>query len=195
MPLPKNTFVTRVLTIVLLPLAAMALVAGCGGGSDHNSQDVSFAQDMVPHHQQAVTMADLAMTQTQNPQIVDLAGRIKASQASQVTLMTGWLTGWGEKPTEHGGDMSGMAGMHGMKGMVSEPDLKALGAASGAEFDRLFVQRMTAHHQGALEMAKAEADAGRFKPAKVLADAITADQQREIAEMASIKPTEGPTAP
>jgi uncharacterized protein (DUF305 family) len=194
-PLPKETFVTRVLAIVLLPLAAIALVAGCGDGSDHNSQDVSFAQDMVPHHQQAVTMADLATSQTQNPQIVDLAGRIKASQTSQITLMTGWLTSWGKKPTEHSGDMSGMAGMAGMKGMVSDTDMKALAAASGAEFDRLFVQRMTAHHQGALEMAKAESDAGRFKPAKALADAITADQQREIAEMAGIKPTAGAPAP
>jgi uncharacterized protein (DUF305 family) len=185
--LPPEILVKRVLAIALLPLTALVLAAGCGSSSDHNSQDVSFAQDMVPHHQQAVTMADLAVAQAASPRVVDLANRIKSSQTGEISLMNGWLASWGKKATDHSGDMAGMAGMASMKGMVSETDLNALRAASGQEFDRQFVQRMTAHHQGALEMAKTELDKGKFKAAKSLAAEITSGQEKEIAEMAAIQ--------
>ncbi len=163
--------------------AVVALSAGCGSGSDHNDQDVSFAKEMVPHHQQAVTMSDLAMVQTTNPQILDLANRIKTAQVSELSIMNGWLGTWKEKATDHSGmDMGGGA----MNGMVSEADMRTLGAANGAEFDRLFLQRMTSHHEGALVMAKAELDKGSFGPAKQLAREITTGQEKEIAEMAQL---------
>ena len=164
-------------------LVALALVGGCGRGSDHNAQDVSFARGMVPHHQQAVTMADLALTQSTNPQIQDLATRIKLAQGQEISLLDGWLAAWGEQATDHAGHSPGGKGR---KGMVSAADLAALETAQGPEFDRLFVRHMTAHHRGAVEMAKAQLDGGKFEPAKVLAREITAAQEREIAEMAQI---------
>jgi uncharacterized protein (DUF305 family) len=101
-------------------------------------------------------------------------------------MMSGWLASWKEKATDHSGDMAGMAGMPGMNGLVSDADLRTMQSATGPEFDRLFLQRMTSHHQGAIDMAKVELDKGRFKPAKDLAREITTGQQKEIDEMAKL---------
>ena len=170
--------------VLLALVASAALTAGCGRGSDHNDQDVSFARDMVPHHQQAITMANLARTQTTNQQIHDLASRITTSQQAELGSLNGWLETWKVKATDHGGhDMGGTKGMH---GMVSDADLRTMEAANGAEFDRLFLLRMTAHHKGAIGMAKVQLDKGRFGPAKELARRITTTQEKEIAEMAQL---------
>lgn len=174
----------RLLAAATTLLVAFAL-AGCGGGgSDHNDQDVSFAKDMVPHHQQAVVMSDMALSQASSPQVKDLATRIKTSQASEISLMNGWLASWGEGATDHSGHDAGS--MKGMSGMVSDGDMQVLAGASGTEFDRLFLQHMTAHHQGALEMARTQVEKGKFGPAKDLARQITAGQEKEIAEMAQL---------
>jgi uncharacterized protein (DUF305 family) len=173
--------------VALVALLALAIVAGCGGGdgdSAHNAQDVSFAKDMVPHHQQAVMMADMALTQSTSPQLKDLASRIKASQTAEISTMSGWLAEWGEEATDH--SSHSMDSSEGMKGMVSDPDMSAMGTARGPDFDRLFVKHMTAHHEGAVEMAKTQLEKGRYEPAKALARDITAAQQKEIAEMAKL---------
>ena len=164
---------------------ALALLAGCGGSDEaHNAQDVTFVKDMLPHHEQAVVMSDLALSQAGSPAVKDLATRIKAAQAPEIATMKGWLTSWGED--EAGGhDMGSMDSMDmgGMKGMASEEDLTALRNASGAEFDRLFLKDMTAHHEGAVEMAKAEIAKGKDPAAKTLAQQISSSQEKEITEM------------
>jgi len=99
-------------------------------------------------------------------------------------MMNGWLGTWGETATDHSGHDAGA--MKSMNGMVSDVDMAALGAASGAQFDQLFLQQMTAHHQGALEMARTQVAKGKFGPAKALARDITAGQEKEIAEMAQL---------
>ena len=170
-------------------LVAIA-VAGCGGGGggDHNAQDVSFAKDMVPHHQQAVTMADMALAQASTPQVKDLATRIKEAQGPELATMNGWLVSWGESATDHSGHSVGSGhDMKSMKGMVSGPEMAAMGATSGAEFDRLFVKHMTAHHQAAVDMAKVELEKGKYEPAKALARGIITAQEKEIAEMATLQ--------
>ena len=180
---------------VLAPiLFALALLAGCGGSDEaHNAQDVTFVKDMVPHHEQAVVMSDLALSQAGSPAVKDLATRIKAAQAPEIATMKGWLTSWGED--EAGGhDMSSMDSMDsmdmgGMKGMASEEDLTALRNASGAEFDKLFLKDMTAHHEGAVEMAKAEIAKGKDPAAKTLAQQITSSQEKEITEMRQLLTT------
>src|SRR5688500_9832327 len=135
-------------------LVVVLLAAACGDGSggsdsDHNDQDVSFAKDMVPHHQQAVTMSDLATANTTNPQILGLADRIKASQTAEISVMQGWLAAGGEEATDNSGhDMT-----ESMQGMVSDRDMGQLEATKGGDFDRRFLRHMTAHHEGALEMA------------------------------------------
>lgn len=173
----------RLLALVAILLTTTALGAGCGDNSDHNAQDVTFAKDMVPHHEEAVMMSDMALAQAGDPRVKALATRIKAAQGPEIATMTGWLTSWGEKPTDMGSmDMPGGP----MNGMMSDTDMKALGAASGAEFDRLYLQGMTAHHRGAVGMAKVEVDKGRFGPARALAREIITGQEKELAEMAQL---------
>lgn len=179
--------VKRLLATAAALLAIVALAAGCGERADHNDQDVSFAKNMVPHHQQAVTMADMALSQSSDGQVQDLATRIKTAQTSEISIMQGWLASWGEEAMDHSGDMSGMKDMEGMEGMVSEGDMAALKGASGSEFDRLFLQHMTAHHEGALGMAKVELDKGKYEPAQLLAKEVVAGQEKELAEMAQLQ--------
>ncbi len=147
---------------------------------------------MIPHHQQAVEMAKLAASRAGNPQVKQLAATIEAAQQPEIATMTGWLTTWGQPTT-----MPGMPGMpsassgHGghdmgggtMPGMMSEGDMMILEGLTGAEFDRSFLTMMTAHHQGAVDMAKAEQTEGLYRPAIDLAKSIQTSQTTEIRTM------------
>ncbi|MET7706435.1 DUF305 domain-containing protein [Micromonospora sp. NPDC005413] len=156
-----------------------------------NAADVMFAQMMIPHHQQAVQMADLAATRAVDTDVRQLAAQIKAAQAPEVATMTRWLAGWGTPaPTagmpgmDHG--MPGMSGSptpgmgHGMPGMMTEADMAKLTVAIGGDFDKQFLTMMIAHHQGAIAMAKDELTNGANTDAKNLAQQIIDDQQAEI---------------
>lgn len=175
-------------------LAAVGLIAvlaaGCGGGDDdassgsaeRNQADVTFAQGMVPHHEQAVEMADMALQKAQDPRVKDLAGRIKAAQAPEIEQMRGWLEDWGE--SVDGGDMGGMdMGGGGDMGGMSDAEMKELEAASGAAFDRMFLEGMIRHHEQAVAMGRDEVQNGQFPPAKELAQRIVDSQTAEIAEI------------
>ena len=186
----------RSLFALVASLGVALVLAGCGGeAKDHNAQDVTFAQDMIPHHKQAVEMAELAETRASDPQVKAIAAQIKGAQGPEITTMTGWLTSWGEPVMASGGG-GGMAGhsMGGSKsgadmggmGMMSADEMQTLGAASGTAFDRQFLTMMTAHHNGAIDMAKVQLDKGRFEPAKQLATSIRDSQQTEVAEMQRI---------
>ncbi len=167
--------------IALSLFVGLALVTACSEkAKDHNAQDVTFAQEMIPHHAQAVEMSDLAPAQAESPAVKDLAVRIKAAQGPEIEKMKGWLSSWGEKTSAD--DMAGMAGMEGM-GMMTDAQMKELKAATGPEFDKMFLTMMIGHHEGAVTMARAELDKGMHQPAKQLAQAITDSQQKEIAEM------------
>jgi len=188
--------VKRSLFALVASLGVALVLAGCGGGEaqDHNAQDVTFAQDMIPHHKQAVEMADLAATRASDPQVKAIAAQIKGAQDPEIATMTGWLTSWDEPVTsEGGGGMAGHSmggstsggGMGGM-GMMSAGEMQTLAAATGTAFDRQFLTMMTAHHNGAIDMAKVQLDKGRFEPAKQLATSIRESQQTEVAEMQRI---------
>ncbi|MCA1711408.1 MAG: DUF305 domain-containing protein [Actinobacteria bacterium] len=144
----------------------------------HNDADVAFASDMVPHHAQAVEMADMALTTASDPEVKALAAAIKDAQAPEITAMTGWLRDWGSAAP----DMQMQHSMGGT-GMMSSDEMATLGKASGASFDRLWVDMMTRHHQGALTMARAELLAGKSPDAKALAQRIIATQTKEIDTM------------
>ena len=170
------------LSVLATILFALALLAGCGGSDEaQNAQDVTFVKDMIPHHEQAVVMSDLALSQAGSPAVKDLATRIKAAQAPEIATMKGWLTSWGEDAG--GGHDMGSMDMGGMKGMASDEDISAMRAASGAEFDKLYLKDMIAHHEGAVEMSTAEIAKGKFPEAKRLAQQITSSQEKEISEM------------
>ncbi|MET9342139.1 DUF305 domain-containing protein [Nonomuraea sp. NPDC003804] len=153
---------------------------GAQPGAGFNDADVMFAQMMIPHHQQAVEMAELAGTRASGAEVKDLAVKIKAAQDPEIRTLRGWLKDWG-KP-ESAGHMAG----HGMSGMMSEDDLKKLEAAKGAAFDRLFAQQMIAHHNGAIEMARTEQAQGSSPAAKELAKTIETTQQAEVAQLQQI---------
>lgn len=151
-----------------------------------NDADVMFAQMMVPHHRQAVEMADLAPTRANDPELKDLAAKIKAAQDPEIATMTGWLTAWG-KPTgaPQGHDMHGTS-PSGMPGMADEEQMNKLKAAKGTEFDKMFAQMMIDHHKGAIEMAKTEQADGANPEAKALAAKIEADQAAEVQTLQKI---------
>lgn len=176
-------------------LAMAVLFSACGsednGGvieqgqesttAGHNAADVEFAQMMIPHHQQAIEMAELVPDRAESAEVKELAEQIKDAQAPEIETMTGWLEDWDE-PVD-GGMHSDMGGMDGMQGMMSEEEMTSLAAASGAEFDEMFLTMMRAHHVGAVVMAEKELEAGEFPEAKELAQTIIETQEAEIAEI------------
>ncbi|MCA2222500.1 DUF305 domain-containing protein [Nonomuraea aurantiaca] len=149
-------------------------------GAGFNDADVMFAQMMIPHHQQAVEMADLAETRASDKEVKELAAKIKAAQDPEIQTMRGWLAEWG-KPLPTGGMDQGMG--HDMPGMMSEADMKKLEDAKGAAFDRQFAELMIAHHNGAITMARTEQSQGSNPEAKELAKTIENAQQTEVAQM------------
>ena len=154
-----------------------------------NEADVVFATMMIPHHAQAIAMADMGLRQATDPKIKALAAKIKEAQAPEIARMSGWLSGWGEPVpgTASGSDMGGMSGMGGQAGgMMSAQEMTDLGKASGSGFDRMWLQSMTRHHEGAVDMAKTELAKGTNPDAKKLAQSIIDSQSTEINEMKSI---------
>lgn len=170
-------------------LAAALVLTGCAGGgasappaASSSSADVAFAQGMIPHHEQAIAMARLADGRAGAP-VRDLAARIEAAQGPEIAQLQGFLADRGAAPTaDHGGH----GGMTGMTGMMSDEQMADLGRASGAAFDRSFLEMMIAHHEGAVTMARAELDAGVDPRARELAQRIVDAQQAEIAEMRAL---------
>lgn len=157
---------------------------GPAASGPHNAQDVSFTTDMLPHHTQAVEMAEMALSRTTDPKVQALARKIKAGQAPEINSMRGWLAGWG-KPAAAGGSHD-MSGMHGGSGMMGGEDMQMLEKASGGQFAKLWLTDMTRHHQGAVEMARTELTAGENSEAKKLAAGILASQSAEIAAMKTL---------
>ncbi|MFJ9779106.1 DUF305 domain-containing protein [Amycolatopsis sp. NPDC101161] len=148
----------------------------------HNADDVTFVQQMIPHHSQALDMAKLVPSRSTNPKVLDLASRIEKAQDPEIQQMHGWLSTWGAgMPGMSSQSMPGMSGS--MPGMMSDADLKQLGAAKGAEFDKMWLDMMIKHHQGAIDMAKTELTKGANADAKALAQKIIDAQQAEITEM------------
>jgi len=150
----------------------------------HNDADVEFAQMMIPHHEQAVEMAQLAPDRAESTEVKDLAMQIEDAQAPEIDQMEGWLADWDE---EVGGAMDDSGSTdHGGSGMMSDQEMTDLEDASGAEFDRLFLEMMLAHHTGAVEMAETEIAEGEFPDALALAEAIKSAQEAEIAGMKTL---------
>jgi uncharacterized protein (DUF305 family) len=153
----------------------------------HNADDVTFAQQMVPHHSQALDMAKLVPSRSTNPKVLDLASRIEKAQDPEIQQMQSWLTAWGAGTTSSampGMTQEPMPGMnHEMPGMMSGDDMKKLEKAKGAEFDKMWLEMMIKHHQGAIDMAKTELSKGSNADAKALAQKIIDAQQAEITEM------------
>jgi len=192
---------TRTYILAAAALAAALTLSACAGGtagtngggssdssnapsaSAANAADVTFAQMMIPHHEQAVEMSeDILAKDGVDQRVVDLAAQIKAAQDPEIQQLKTWLTAWGAD--------EGLSGMNdGTDGMMSDDDMMALRDASGADADRLFLEQMTLHHEGAIVMAQTELDAGENADAKAMAQAIVTSQSAEIQYMKELLAT------
>lgn len=176
----------RILSLLFLVLALLS--AACGrsdnptmeggsSGGEHNDADVSFAQGMIPHHEQAIEMSDMILERGEDSDVKALAEDIKAAQGPEIETLRGWLEDWGEKESAvH--DMGGADGT-----MMTDEEMEQLEKASGAELDKMFLEMMIRHHEGAIVMAETELKEGMFPPAKQLAQNISDTQQAEITQM------------
>ena len=179
---------------VLLAAALSIVAAACGGGEDpavdapataggesasFNDADIEFLQQMIPHHEQATEMAELVGDRTERTELVEFAEKIISDQTGEIDQMRSLLEDAGAE--EAGG---GHAGMEGMAGQMDDSEMSELEGLNGDEFDLAFLEMMTRHHEGAIEMAQTvAADGENGEVAQLAADIIEA-QQAEIEQMA-----------
>jgi uncharacterized protein (DUF305 family) len=160
---------------LLLAMISALVLTGCAtssqSSSDYSVDDISFAEMMIPHHEQAIEMSEIALLNTTNPDVLQLAQGIKDAQAPEIELMKSWD---GVKVSTHAG--------HTMDGMLSAGELNDLREAQGQEFDRLFLQGMIKHHEGAIVMAQ-DVAVSMNKEVADLSAAIISAQELEIAAM------------
>ena len=150
----------------------------------HTAADVGFMQGMIGHHAQAVEMTALLTSRTTSADMRQLARRIEVSQADEIKMMQRWLEARGQEVP--GAHAHHMAGATLMPGMLTQPEMDRLAAAKGAEFDRLFLEGMIKHHEGALVMVKelfATRGAGQESEIFAFASDVDADQRMEIDRM------------
>lgn len=194
----------NVLERVFMPataaFATIALLTACGGteeeaaspasesadNEEFNDADVAFAQMMIPHHEQATAMAELAPERA-GDEVQTLAEEIQAAQGPEIEQMNALLESWGQEPMEDMEDMD----HEDMSGMMSEEQMAELEGAEGEEFDTMFLQMMIEHHEGAVEMAQTELDEGVNPEARDLAQQIIDDQDAEIEQMNEMLGAEG----
>ncbi len=146
--------------------------------------DVEFMQGMIAHHGQAVEMTELLKTRTENEDMRRMAQRIDLSQADEIAMMREWLQARGQAvPDEHAHHT------HMMPGMLTPEQMQRLADARGPAFDRLFLEGMIAHHQGALAMVAdllARPGAGQASDVFEFVSDVEADQRMEIQRMAAM---------
>lgn len=178
-------------------IAGSLVLAGCSAGTTpaagttssatatadayarFNDSDIAFTMGMVEHHEQAVDMAQTVLDKDGiDPRVTELAQNIKDAQGPEIDVMNDWIEKW-DVATD---DMSGMD--HGMS--MSDDDMAALDSATGLDASKLFLTQMTVHHEGAIEMAQSELDAGEDPDALALAQKIIDAQTTEIGTMKSL---------
>lgn len=194
----------RSAALAVAAVLSAGVVTACGGDDDpvqpaaattFGAADVTFAQQMIPHHSQAVKMAALAASRAQDPAVKKLAAQIMAAQGPEIETMQRMLGTWGRPlaPEMEGMEHSTMSPEEtmdmsaNMPGMADEADMKALAAAKGARFDRMFLSMMIEHHRGALQMARTVRAEGRDPEAIALAGKMHSAQQREIKRMQQLQ--------
>lgn len=197
----KKPLVRQIVFAAIAVIAAITLTA-CSSGDEAAEDtsatttpsgaakaDVTFMQQMIPHHRGAIEMSGLAPSRARSEQVKQLAQRIQSAQQPEIDLMTRLLTDAG-KPTEAAGE--GHSGMEMSEsdppGHMSDAEMAGLRNVSGSAFDRAFLEMMIRHHEGAVAMAETELANGRLEEVRGLADTIKRSQTLEIAEMRQLLP-------
>jgi len=189
----NNSAFKRVIAGLVALIMVMAL-AGCSKdasrGMDHEGHsseasgdltgaDIMFLQMMIPHHQQAIDISDLALTKSADPELLALAKDIRDGQGAEIITMKAWLA-------KDGADLDpGHSMGHDMGGMLSDLELAALKAATGKSFDLLWLKGMTGHHDGAIHMASMITDATNAD-IKSFGQAIVTTQSAQNKQMAAM---------
>jgi uncharacterized protein (DUF305 family) len=168
------------LTVLLLAFGIILIPTTANASSHAKSlqnlgmEEIMFAQMMIPHHEQAISMSETALKKSRNQEILKLSRQIKSLQNSETSQLTYWLKATDSSMTmDH--DMQ-------MSGMLTTKELASLKRLTGTQFDRTFLQLMIKHHQGAIEMLDLISDSTNAE-AKALAKAIKSAQSKEIASM------------
>ena len=194
---------TTRLAVLFVALFAALFLASCSGSSDHpeshttdepvgtaqppgfNADDHAFATNMIPHHEQAIELAALAPEHSSNADLIALAAKISAEQEPEIKALRVFLVQWDENPDDDAsqGEQAEHGGHGAMAGMVDEATMTKLQSLRGADFDTLWLQSMISHHQGAIEMAKAEVANGQNEDVKRMAQTMIDAQQAEITQM------------
>ena len=187
----------------LVVLGAVFPIAACGGGDEHaehpsaaattteesgpphNSADVTFAQAMVPHHQQALALAALVPDRSTNPEIVKIAAGIAAQQEPEMTAMRAMMIQWQVEARRH--PASRRRGRVGNQdGMVDDATMTKLKTLKGAQFDTLWLQSMISHHQGRCRDGRGGDRRRGKQDMRVMANNIVITQGAEIGELKQI---------
>ena len=145
------------------------------GSSNLTGADIMFLQMMIPHHQQAVDISNLAMKTSKDAELLALAKKIAADQAAEIIQMKAWLN-------DAGATMDMGHSMEGMGGMLNDAELSALNAETGSKFDLLWLKGMTGHHDGAIHMVTMIRDASNPE-IKAFGEKVVADQTAQIEQM------------
>jgi uncharacterized protein (DUF305 family) len=185
---PTSLQLAVLASVVVLTLAACGSDRSSAGSAAFNDADVEFLQGMVPHHSQAVAMAELVPDRTDRPELNELAETIISTQNEEIEQMNTVLSDAGAEPVEGGMDHGGMTeGGMTMSGMMDDQQMQDLESAEGQDFELMFLDMMTAHHQGAIEAAEQVLDGGENPEVADLAEQIIQAQQAEIEQMATWK--------
>jgi uncharacterized protein (DUF305 family) len=172
--------------------------------------DIGFSQDMIVHHQQAVTMAQAVLGRT-SPSVTQLASAIELNQLREIGQMQGWLSLWNAPQVSSGRPMTWMTAGHqrhgghratdgAMPGMASLQEIDRLGEARGKDLDVWFLQLMIRHHEGGLIMMTTAAHTATNPQVRSLVTLMATDQRHEIATMTGLlsalghRPLPSPTA-
>lgn len=187
--MPETTRTVSVMNRTVALTLALVLI-GCSNTSDegasgtlHNDADAAFLPEMIPHHEQAVMMAEMVSSDVVSVGIAELAAEIRATQISETERMRSWMTEWDVESDPHAGHSGSPHQGH---GMMSPDELAALSAATGTDFERLWLSMMIEHHEGAITMARTVIEDGTNRLVRGLAEGIIASQAAEIERMTAL---------
>lgn len=192
---------TRAAGLAAVALASALSLTACGDDSEptsasssaspeqeqaHNAADVAFLTEMIPHHGQALEMAELALEKAQNAEVKELATAIRDAQDPEIQAMSERLEAWEEPVPEATGSAAHSGHDMSSGGMMTPEEMAELEAAEGAAFDRMWTEMMIRHHEGAVEMSESVLSEGEADEVATLAEQIRDAQTEEIATMQSL---------